>query len=98
MGALTIALTDGFTGDHVEVLVDDQVVFDQKDVSTRPQISLAREITALGSDSGPSTVRIRLPDRNLDSSIRVDASAPAVLVSVHGDQLDLRATDRPRYM
>lgn len=44
MSELTIALEEGFRGQHVVVAVDGDVVLDDPDVRTRLQIGLARSV------------------------------------------------------
>jgi hypothetical protein len=97
VGELTISLEDGFADDHVVVAVDGVVVFDESQLTTRDQISLAREVT-LDAPAGECRVRVRLPDRSLDSTLDVDTTrTPTVRVWVDRGGLQLRPTDSPRH-
>lgn len=57
---LTIALEEGFEGQHVVVVVDGDVVLDDPEVRTRMQIGLAR------------SVPVRLPQGDHSIGVRVD--------------------------
>jgi hypothetical protein len=62
MSELTIALEEGFQGQHVVVVVDGDVVLDEPDVRTRLQIGLARSIP------------VRLPEGDHSIDVRVDGT------------------------
>jgi hypothetical protein len=97
VSTVTISLEDGFAQDHVVVTIDDTVVLDEEQVSTRYQISLAREVTT-DVRSGVARVRVVLPERGLESALDVDAAAtPTVRVSVDDGRIRLRPTDLPRH-
>jgi len=97
MASLIISLEDGFAHDHVVVSVGNVVVLNDKQVSTRYQISLAREIDT-DVPAGTCRVRVQLPDRGLDSTLDVDTDRTrSVRVSVDGDRLDLRPAGAPRH-
>ena len=99
MASLTIALTDGFTGQAVVVRVDGRVVLDEERVRTRPQIGLAREIAVPVGDSAQHTVAVILPADGIEGSLTVDAAVtPAVLVAVREGAIEMRTADRTRYL
>jgi hypothetical protein len=99
MASLTIALTDGFTGQAVVVRVDDRVVLDEGRVRTRPQIGLAREIAVPVEGGGQHTVAVSLPAEGIEGSLTVDVDVnPAVLVAFREGTLELMGADRARYM
>jgi hypothetical protein len=99
MASLTIALTDGFTGQAVVVRVDGRVVLDEERVRTRPQIGLAREIAVTVQSDGQHTVAVFLPTDGIEGSLTVDATVtPAVLVAVREGAIELQAADRTRHM
>lgn len=97
MSSLTVSLEDGFARDHVVVTVDGVVVLDERQVSTRYQISLAREVTT-EAPAGVARVCVALPDRGLDSAVDIDAArTPTIRVSVTDDRIQLQPTDIPRH-
>jgi hypothetical protein len=97
VSSLTVSLEDGFDRDHVVVIVDGVVVLDERQVSTRYQISLAREVTT-EVPAGVARVGVALPERGLESALDIDAArTPTVRVSVRDERIQLQPTDIPRH-
>ncbi|MFM9551808.1 MULTISPECIES: hypothetical protein [Streptomyces] len=72
-GELTIALEEGFEGQHVVVVVDGEVVLDDPGVRTRLQIGLARSVP-VRLPEGDHTIGVRV-DGVERLSVRVDTGA-----------------------
>jgi hypothetical protein len=81
---LTIALEEGFQGQHVVVVVDGDVVLDESDVRTRTQIGLARSVPVRMPEGTHSIdVRVEEVDR---LALRVDTAATrSVRISLAAD-------------
>lgn len=72
-GELTIALEEGFEGQHVVVAVDGEVVLDDPEVRTRRQIGLARSVP-VPLPEGDHVIGVRV-DGVERLSVRVEAGA-----------------------
>ncbi len=72
MTQLHIALEDGFDGDTVVLLVDDEEVFRKDGVTTRTQLSLAESLE-LDVRPGPLRLRIDVPSQGVDQTLEIDA-------------------------
>ncbi|WP_330286139.1 hypothetical protein [Streptomyces sp. NBC_00576] len=95
MSELTIALEEGFRGQHIVVVVDGDVVLDDPDVRTRLQIGLARSIPLRLSEGDHSIdVRVDATDRlnmrvdpGVTRSVRISLAADGSLQAVTGGDL-----------
>jgi len=95
MPTVSIALEDGFQDDHVVIMVDGRVVFDDARVSTMTQVGLA-SLASAETDRDQSRVAVSLPERGIEAAADLDLrQGPNVRVSLVGDQLDIRAGDLP---
>ncbi len=92
---LTIALEEGFRGQHVVVVVDGDVVLDDPDVHTRPQIGLARRVP-LRLPEGDHSIGVRVDgtdrlnmhvDPGVTRSVRISLAADGSLQAVTGGDL-----------
>ncbi|MER6155642.1 hypothetical protein ABT147_08865 [Streptomyces sp. NPDC001868] len=92
---LTIALEEGFTGQHVVVVVDGDVVLDDPEVRTRLQIGLARSVPVPLSE-GDHAIGVRVDgverldirvDAGVTRWVRIDRAADAALHAVTGSGL-----------
>lgn len=95
MGQLTIALEEGFEGTHVVLHVNGVRQLDDANVTTRPQIGLARTMTVDVSD-GPVQVDIELPERALARRIELEAGTGSHLgLSISDGNLTHRISEEP---
>lgn len=79
---LHIALQEGFEGDTVQILVDEQEVLADDKVRTRTQIGLARTVE-LDRPSGTADIDVRVPRRGIQGRLTVDLQeTPYVGVSL----------------
>lgn len=82
MATVTIYLEDGFDHDRVVVATGgrEQV---EPDATTRHQVGLAAVVEVDPPAGGPTTVRVALPERGLETEVEVDpAATPYVRVNV----------------
>ena len=99
MQKFSVYLENGFDHDHVTLAVDDQLLAEQFDLSTRYQIGLARHVDITVPDAGPNVLRVGLPDRGLAAEVTLDAaSGRYIRVNLAGDEpvIDVDP-DPPRY-
>ncbi len=95
MQKFSVYLENGFDHDHVTLVVGDQLLAEQFDVSTRYQIGLARKFDIAIPEAGPNVLRVRLPDRGLTAEVVLDAaSGRHIRMNLAGDELVI--SHRPR--
>jgi hypothetical protein len=82
VGKLHVALHDGFYDDSVEILVDGQVVYSQRGVTTLTQISRADEVEVEVEPDAPCTLEVRLPERGIATTVPMPERAESVHVAV----------------
>jgi hypothetical protein len=75
MQKFSVYLENGFDHDHVTLAVDDQLLAEQFDLSTRYQIGLAHQVDITVPDGGPNVLRVGLPDRGLTAEVALDAAS-----------------------
>jgi hypothetical protein len=97
MASLAVALESGFDDDHVLVKVSDRLVLDERHVSTRYQIGLARMLEVpVTADN--VRIEVRLPSRGLTGETVVHMSRSTGLrVSVESGEVVFSPTDTPLY-
>ena len=95
---LTIDLQEGFEGDQVVIAVDGREVFRKQGVKTRQQIGLAERVR-LDVGAGQRSLRVSLPDRDLQREMQVDTTAnPILAVSLIGGKVDIGPLKTPGYL
>ncbi|WP_088889138.1 hypothetical protein [Leptolyngbya ohadii] len=94
MQLLHVALQDGFIHEDVIVRVNDEAVFQKKDVNTRFQIGFADSFE-LNVQDGKNKVEIVLPSKQRSESQTLEISKPMYLsISITSDEtIEFRASD-----
>lgn len=92
---VSVALQDGFEGDHVIVRINGEAVLDAPNVRTDQRIGLASAVdVAVGEDA--SELVVEVPDRGLHAIRQIDDEAPPFLgVSLLNGQLVLTTSNTP---
>jgi hypothetical protein len=95
MDELTIALEEGFQGQHIVVVVDGDVVLDDPDVRTRQQIGLSRSIPVHLTE-GDHSIGVRVDgderlnmhvDTGVIRAVRISRASDGSLYVVAGGDL-----------
>jgi hypothetical protein len=87
MQKFSVYLENGFDHDHVTLVVDDRLLAEQSDLSTRYQIGLAHKVDITVPDAGPNVLRVGLPDRGRTAEVTLDAaSGRHIRVNLVGDE------------
>ena len=73
MAKLHVALEEGFAGDDVTVIVNGRAVFEQRGVTTRPEIGLA---TSFDADAPDGEAELELRYRGRSARVEVSANQP----------------------
>ncbi len=91
MHELIIDLQEGFLDEDVFVAIDGHEVFQGKNIVTRNQIGLAKQIKNV-LQPGKHTVRICLGDRGIDQTFSLDSQhTPYLGISVHDNDIVFQA-------
>ena len=96
MPTLKLSLEEGFDNDHVVVTADGRALADEKGVTTRYQISLAR-LLDLALAGGEGELVVSLPERGLEARLPLSGEPPThlrVSVARDGGGLEL-STEAP---
>ncbi|MGH3648059.1 MAG: hypothetical protein ACRDTM_12895 [Micromonosporaceae bacterium] len=99
MGTVVVALERGFTGHHVLIRVDDNVVLDATNVTTDPSSGVAGSVAV---DTGPRCqVEVSLPELDLVRQRQLDVGQLTYLRVSLSDSEELTLSlvlEGPRYI
>ena len=79
MATLRIDLQDGFTGETVEVWIDEELRHTEHDARTDPSVRLAASVP-LVVPAGPTDVRFVVSDRALDETVETIVAGETYVV------------------
>ena len=92
---LSIALQEGFDGDHVVVRLGAEEVFNHPDLTTDVRIGLATSLE-VAVEEYPTPVEVEVPSQNLRGQTTVEAGGPLHLgVSVADGEVRFRWSEQP---
>lgn len=92
---LTIDLQEGFSSDHVVVEINNQVVFDERNIRSRFEIGFAAS-RDVPSPQKPYELKVSIPEANLVRKIIVDpAQTTHVGINRVDDGLLVTASSEP---
>ena len=96
MATVNLFLEEGFDKDHVVITAGGSVVADERQVSTRYQIGLARQLD-LSLTGDEEEIVVSLPERGLEARLPISDGIPETLrvsVSQDGSHIEL-STEAP---